>query len=157
MAVASPCPPASVEDHVSFGTGPTAIGGIGTDRIAPPFVRGAGAVETGPLPIDPVVLAEAVEQALVEAVPDPSRLPVPQPPPAGYARTAAHLLRKHLPRDASLEDEDVAGQTGAVRDAGSTTLGLGRFGGQQRRDDGPAIVGHKRLAHDPGLPLSTRF
>ena len=41
---------------------------------------------------------------------------------------------------------------GAVRHAGSTTLGLGRLGRQQRGDEGPQFVADKRFGHAPSLP-----
>ena len=46
--------------------------------------------------------------------PDPGCLPVPQPPPAGYAGPTAHLLRQHLPRDARPVGRARSGRCGAA-------------------------------------------
>src|SRR5438128_4193088 len=78
----------------------------------------------------------------------PPALPVPQPPPARHARAAAHLLREHLPGDATLEDEDDAGQAGPVIDGWPAALtGPGAVARQQRLDDLPQLIRHKRASH----------
>jgi hypothetical protein len=45
------------------------------------------------------------QQHLVQALPDPGLVPVPQPPLAGHARAEAQLLRQELPADPGVEHE----------------------------------------------------
>ena len=56
------------------------------------------------------------QQRFVQPVPDPDFLPVAQSAPAAHARAAAHLLREHLPRDATAEHKEDAREHGADRD-----------------------------------------
>src|SRR5512135_2509383 len=72
------------------------------------------AVHAAVLPVDALLLPDPLEQGVQEFLPDAAPLPVPQPAPAGHAGPAAHLLRQHLPGEAALQDEDDAGQAGAV-------------------------------------------
>ena len=71
---------------------------------------------------------------------------IAQVPPAGHAAATAHLLGQQLPADAALKDVYNASQAGAVGDAGAA-LGLGWLWRQQRRDDRPQLVTHRR----PGM------
>jgi hypothetical protein len=93
----------------------------------------------------------------MEPVPDPGLLPVAQPPPAGDARTAAHLRRQQLPRDAASEHEENAGEGGPVRDARPPAPGLGWLRRQQRFNDGPQLVGQQEFAHPPTVPRRHGF
>lgn len=106
----------------------------------------------GTLPIDPPGVPEAVEQGLVQLVPDPGRLPVAQAAPPGDAGAAAHFPGQHLPWDATLEDENDAGQRRPVWNTGSATRGAGWFGGKERLDNYPPFVGHEWLLHRHVLP-----
>ena len=77
-----------------------------------------------------VGLAEAIEQRVVQRVPDPRLLPVAQASPAGHAGAAAQLRWQHLPGDAALEHEDDAGQARRGPETrGRPPLGLGGSGG----------------------------
>jgi len=74
----------------------------------------------------------------MQAPPHAGSLPVTQPPPARHATPTAQFLGQPLPGDAAFQYKDDAGQGGAVADAAwPSTLGLGRFQGQQWGDDGP--------------------
>jgi len=85
----------------------------------------------------------------MELRPDPGGLPPPQPAPAGHAGATAHLLRQHLPRDARAQNEEDAGQRGAIRHARTTAFRLRGLTRQQRLHHRPERVGHKGLAHAP--------
>jgi hypothetical protein len=75
-----------------------------------------------------------MEQFLPYAAP----LPVPQAAPAGHAGAAAHLLREHLPGEATPQHEDDAVQAGPVVHRRSAALaGPGTMARQQRLDDLP--------------------
>ena len=60
--------------------------------------------------------AQAVEHGVQQLLPDAPALPVAQPPPAGDTGATTHLQGEHLPGDATAEDEDDAGQAGAIID-----------------------------------------
>ena len=98
------------------------------------------AVDQRPRPGDLVGAAQPVEQDLVDLVPGAVGLPIPQPSPAGHPAAAVHLVRQVLPGEAGLEDEEDAGQRGAVGDGGLAALGAGCPLGQQRFDDLPQFV-----------------
>src|SRR5215218_2290280 len=106
----------------------------------PPFGRHACRVQRSPLPVDPVGLPEPVQERLMQLFPHARLLPVAQAPPAGRSRSAAHLLGEHLPGYAALEDENDAGKSRAVVDAGPAAIGFGRLFGQQRFYDLPKLV-----------------
>src|SRR4029450_4550217 len=83
-------------------------------------------------------------------------LPGAQPPPAGHAGAAAHLLRQHLPRDAALEHEEDAGQRGPGVDRGATAPRAWRRGRKQGAEKGPEGVGNEGCCHAPsgGKPIA---
>ncbi len=99
--------------------------------------------------VDGVGSAQTVEERTPEPIPDTCLLPVTEPAPARHARAAAHLLRQHLPGDAGAQDEEDAGQGGAIRHAGPTALWLRRLGREQRLHHRPERVSDKGLAHAP--------
>src|SRR5215217_2816292 len=94
---------------------------------SPPFGPHAQAVRAGAAPVDGGVVAQPVQQRLVQPFPDARYLPVTQPPPTGGGTSAARRFRQQPPRAAGAQDEDDAGEGGAVGDAGATTLRLGQF------------------------------
>ena len=129
---------------------PACRGRSGSAQSAPPGLGGqAGAVERPPAPVDQAGAAESVEKQVVERPPNFGSLPVPEPPPAGHAGAAAHLLRQHLPRDAALEDEEDAGQRCAVLDRRAAALRARRTGREQGAEEGPEGVGNERCCHAP--------
>src|SRR5205823_9316869 len=73
-----------------------------------------GAIDGGAGPVDPVRVAEAVEQDLIQAEPDACLLPGLQPAPARHAAAAAHLAGEILPGDPRFEDKEDAGQGLAI-------------------------------------------
>jgi hypothetical protein len=62
-------------------------------------------IHSGPRPIDVVGPLELGQQDLVQTFPDPGGLPLLRIMQAGYATTAAHLLRKVLPRNTGFQHE----------------------------------------------------
>src|SRR5829696_8514694 len=104
-------------------------------------------------------MAENTEasSSLVQTLPHPRLLPLAQSSPAGDAGAATHLLGEHLPRDATLQDEDDAGECRAVVHSRSTAFGFGRFVGQQRFYGVPQFVGYEFLSHNSPLPASAGF
>ena len=95
----------------------------------------------------------------MELLPDPGGLPVAKPSPAGHAAAAAHLQRQVLPRDASLEDEEDAGQRLAIVEGLATgnrnRRGLG--GGSNGSIRSQSSSGSKGLAMGAILPRDTHF
>jgi hypothetical protein len=99
--------------------------------ILPPFIPGREAPE----------LLQPSQQRLMQPVPLTCRLPVAEPTPAGHAGSAARLSRRHLSRDAGLEDTD---EGGAIGDAEATALGCGRLRREQGGDAIPRLVRNER-------------
>lgn len=82
--------PLTVHDRVPFRTQFAVIDGFGTTAW-PPFCQDTGAVQAAPVSIDPSSFAEAVEQSLMQLIPNASLLLVAQVQPAVYAGTANHF------------------------------------------------------------------
>src|SRR5437870_3717652 len=123
----------------SVGFGPVSAPKNGAEGLA---------VHAAMLPVDALLLPDPLQQGVQEFLPDAFALPVPQPAPAGHAGAAAHLLREHLPGDAALQDEDNAGQAGAVVHRRSAAFtGLSPVARQERLDDFPQFVGDKGASH----------
>src|SRR5262249_49706814 len=85
------------------------------------------AVHAGLVPVDQALATQAVQQGVQQLPPDATALPGPQAAPAGDPGAAAHLQGQHLPGDATAEDENDAGQTGAVIDGRTTPLPVWRL------------------------------
>ncbi len=64
---------------------------------SPPFGAHADAIEARSAPVDGRLVAEPVQQRLVQLLPDPSLLPVAQPSPAGGAAAATQFLGQQPP------------------------------------------------------------
>ena len=114
----------TIDDQVPFRARFAAIGGVRSHRVTP--------LLAGMLALSRLARSQSIRSASPSRSSrvrwrrsqTPACLPVAQAPPAGHAGAAAHFLGQHFPGDAGLQHEEDAGQTGAVRDAGSTTLGL---------------------------------
>jgi hypothetical protein len=83
----------------------------------------------------------------VKPVPHTSLLPFAQAAPAGDTATTTEFLRQILPGESSREDKKNASQSRAIRDAGTTAFGFGKFRWQQRCDDFPERVADQRFGH----------
>src|SRR4051794_29700377 len=131
-------------------------------RLVPSFPRSVGflpvkapknsaealAVHAAVAPVDALLLPDPLEEGAEEFLPDAPALPVPQPPPAGDAGAAAHLLGEHLPRDAAPQDEDNPRQAGSVIDRGPTpSAGAGLMPREEWCDRFPEFIGDQRLSH----------
>jgi hypothetical protein len=93
----------------------------------------------------------------VQPGPDPGRLPVAEPAPAGHAAAAAHLPRQHRPGDAGADHEDDALERLAVVEGWTAALRAWRSFGEQRRDQRPERVGDERFGHPRRLTASRRL
>ena len=78
--------------------------------FSPPFGPHMRAIHHSAGPVQLPLVLQLVQQHLVQALPDPRFVPVPQPPPARHARPAPHLLRQILPRDTRFQHEQDARQ-----------------------------------------------
>ena len=61
-----------------------------------------------------VVLTQAHQHGLMQLVPYTRSIPVPQAPPAGHAASSAQRLRQVFPRDARMQHEQDAVESGFV-------------------------------------------
>ena len=118
----------------------------------------AHAVDGSPGPVDLAIITEPVQQPVMQGLPDPSLLPVAQPPPAGHAAATAQLTgREQPPGHPGTQDVDDAAQDRPVLDPGPAALGMRRLGGQQgsiaaQTSSGTscsAMVGVVMAAHHP--------
>ena len=82
-------------------------------------------------------VVQAVQQSMVESLPNACSLPIAEPAPAGHSTSVAQLLREHPPRDARAQDEENAGKRRASGDARSAPLQLRRFRRKERLDHTP--------------------
>lgn len=74
----------------------------------------AGRVDDRTRPVDLPRRVEMPQQNLVDLGPNAGLRPVAQPPPAGHARAAAQFGRQVGPRHAGAQEEQDAGQAGAI-------------------------------------------
>src|SRR5262249_21354381 len=93
---------------------------------------------------------------LVQLLPHPSVLPVPQPPPGGHARPEAQFPGgRELPRDPGVQHEQDPGQDlPVVQPLPAGVAGAAREDGQQRLDPAPQLVSDdpRRLLALPHRP-----
>src|SRR4051812_17389275 len=82
------------------------------------FRSDADAVQAGPRPVQPAVLAELVQNGLMQPVEDAGLVPLAHPPPAGPARAVAELAGQLGPADAGGQHEGDALEHVAVRRPG---------------------------------------
>ncbi len=85
----------------------------------------------------------------MQSIPDASRLPVAQAPPAGHPTAAAQLLGQQFPGNPAAQHEHDARQCGAITHARAASFGLGRFFRQERGDHRPEIVAYQWCTHTP--------
>ena len=109
----------------------------------------AGRIEGAPAPVNQPGAAQQIEQLVVKGLPKARLLPVPQPPPAGHAGAAAHLLWKHLPRDAGLQDEEDAGECGAIIERRTAAFRTRWSWREQRSKEGPQTIRNQTSCHPP--------
>jgi hypothetical protein len=111
----------------------------------------ADRVDRRPGPVDLAVVAQPVQQPVVQLLPHPVLLPVAQSPPAGHAAATAQLPgREQPPRDAGAEHLDDAAEHGSVLDPGATPLEVGRLGWEQALDGRPDLVRDELFGHGQG-------
>lgn len=108
-------------------------------------------IEGGPRPVEPIGLAQALEQGLGQTSPDSGALPVQQPSPPHHATAAAQFIGAHFPGDAAFPDKHDAGKSRAIGQARSPAFGLGRFGWQERFDVRPEFVTDQWFTYTPNL------
>jgi hypothetical protein len=87
----------------------------------------------------------------VQALPDPSALPVAQAAPTGHPAAAAQFLGQPLPRDAAFQDKDDAGQCSTITDTRPPPFGLGWLWRQQRFDGRPQGIRNYWFTHTSSL------
>lgn len=81
------------------------------------------------------------EQQLVQALPDPGLVPVPQPSPAGHPRAEAQLLGQKLPADPGVENEqDPAQHLATIEPLTNRTSRFTQDDRQQRLNARPQLV-----------------
>ena len=120
-------------------------------------------VDGGPGPVDLAVVAQPVQQPMVQGLPDAGLLPVAKPPPAGHTAATAQLLgRQQPPGHPGAQHIDDPAEHGPVLDPGPAALGMGRLGGSSgwmaaQTSSGTscsAMVGVVMAAHHPRRPLT---
>lgn len=91
---------------------------------------------------DAAGFSELVELSPVKPIPDTGLLAVAQVIPEPQPSSGGSISQG----EATVQDDEDSGQTGAVGDARQAALGLRRRGGQQWFDDRPEFIRNKRRA-----------
>jgi hypothetical protein len=79
----------------------------------------------------------------VEPIPDPGRVPVPQPTPAGHTRAVAELAGQVLPADpGDQHEQDPVEDLAVVQGLAAGVAEAAWSDGQQWLDSVPQLVGH---------------
>jgi hypothetical protein len=95
--------PALIYEQMVFAAELAPISGISARMLATRRGRYAGSVNASPIPHDLVVLAEPLQDRLVDALPNASFHPFVEPAPTSHATAAAEFARQVFPRYPSLE------------------------------------------------------
>jgi hypothetical protein len=85
-----------VDQQVVLGAGLAAVDWIRASQL-PTSRSDTHAVDRGPRPVDLAVVAQPVQQPMMQVLPHSGLLPVAQPSPAGHAAPAAWLLGREQP------------------------------------------------------------
>src|SRR5512147_99523 len=139
----------AIGEDVALGARPTTIRRVWADLVAPVLAGMAALSSAARLPSMALAIPSRSRQHPVQSCPHAGLLPVPETPPTGHARPAAHLERQAFPRDAGPQHEHDAGQGTAIVQARPTALRLRRFRRQQRRDHRPQTIWKKWFRHPP--------
>src|SRR5262245_29899357 len=103
-------------------------GRSGSAPSSPPFWRfDADAVDARACPVDLLRTAQAVEQRVLEAWPDPSLGPGAPPSPTRHPRAIPEFLRHVLPPNAGVQHKEDAAEHRAVVEPRTATLRFGRL------------------------------
>ena len=86
-----------VRQDMMFAAGFTAISGIWACFLASSHRSHRRTIDRRSRPVDQISRSQAIEQFMMQVVPDAGFLPFPQPSPARHSTSATHLLRKHFP------------------------------------------------------------
>lgn len=127
-------------------------GPSGSGPWRPPFWSGnAGGIDTNAAPIDLLGCLQSQQEHFVELLPDAGVLPVAKASPAGNTAAAVHLWRQHLPRDAALEHEENACESGSIGNRRSSSFGTVRGRWQKRFHHRPKFIRNQWLWHAVSL------
>lgn len=89
----------------------------------PPGAGNAGPIDTDPLEVELVGVAQFAQQLQVQCVPYTGALPVAQPPPAGHAAAVAQFMGQLFPGDAGAQHEEDAVEGRLIAQPGPAPLG----------------------------------
>ena len=128
----------AINEQVPFCPFFASIRGVFAGESAAKNRAVALAVHAGLFSVDEILAAQAVQHRMKQFLPDASTLPVAQAAPASDAGATTHLQGKHLPGNATAQDENDACQTSAVIDGWATALArLDAVAGKQGTDGFP--------------------
>ena len=115
----------------------------GLGPVSSPTTRAdADRVDRRPRPVDLRVIAEPVQQPVVQPLPHAGGLPVPQPAPTGDRTAAAQLAGgQQPPGHPGAQHVDDPAEDRPVVDPGSATVAVRGLGWQQRADRRPGYSG----------------
>jgi hypothetical protein len=141
--------PLGIGNHVVLAPLLAAVRRVWAGQIAPLRGLGRGAVDQGARPVDQAVVAQFVQEDLMQPIPDSGPLPCGECLPAGTPASPSQLGWQVVPGDPSLEDEDDAGEDLAsifglpARESESARL----LGGKEWLDAGPQFIADQWLGH----------
>jgi hypothetical protein len=104
-----------------------------------------------------VIFPQVLQHGVMDALPHTGLLPCMQAPPATHAAAAAQFTGKIFPRQACLEDEQDAGQSGAVVNARAPAFGGRTMCWQQWLNQYPQVVRKKGFGHGTAPENNVRW
>jgi len=124
------------------------ISWVPASMLAAQRSRDTGGVNAGSIPQDLVVLAEPLQDRLVNSLPNTRLHRLVKATPACHAATATELTQKILPRYSRAEDEQDSNQGRSVIDARPSAFGGSTLTGKMSGYKRPKVFGEKCLGHD---------
>src|SRR5512135_1064699 len=114
-----------------------------------------GGVDERGAQVEPAGGAQLGQQPLVQLLPDPDGLPVPQSPPAGHPRAAEHRW-SIPPGHPGPQDEHDPGQRGSVVHRPATWIAEPSWPGRDQRCQPPPQLVSEHVVQHPTTPTAQR-
>ena len=129
-----------VRQDMMFASGFAAIRGIWACFLASAHGSYRRTIDRRSRPVDQISRSQAIEQFMMQVVPNASFLPFHQSSPARHSTSATHLLRKHFPGYATFQNEQDAGENLSIIEPWSPTFLTGDMLRNQRFHHSPQLI-----------------
>lgn len=131
-----------IRQDMMFAAGFTAIRGIWARFLASSHGSYRRTIDGRSRPVDHISRSQAIEQFVVQVVPDTCLLPFPQSSPARHSTSTTHLQREHFPRNATFQNEQNSSEGFTIINSRSSTLRTRHMFRDQRLHHRPQLIGH---------------